>query len=446
VYGGIPGEVADVDLILRRPKHSTGHCAETREPHPARRKPGCKRVFSCGACPLMHLDPAAQLRAKRDILHRELSGQALPLPQTIATAGVEEGYRRTLRVVIGRSPHGRTRIGVQRRDGGELVTIPDCPVTTPALLRTLKGLSFAIHDLDVSPYHDGRGLLRHAVMRQSSVDETVQVTLIATRRARIVDELGRAIQGTVADVSGVLLHINDAPGRRLFVWPDEPGGPRPFRLLSGQPRLAERLGGMRLAIGAGTFFPANPPVAEMMLTDLLADWEDLRERPAVDLYCGVGATTLPLARAHGWAMGVDSVPGVIGDARENASRNKVGATFLEGPVRDLLPEIHQRVAGRGAVVRLDPSRRGVDPEVIEGVRELEPSAVCLVASDPRSLSRDLDGFRAAGFVVRSIRAYDMLPQTPHLDLQAELRPARPPTIQRRGPRRRIARRSAPTES
>ena len=115
------------------------------------------------------------------------------------------------------------------------------------------------------------------------------------------------------------------------------------------------------------------------------------------------------------------------------------AEFQRGAVLDRLPEIGRRVAGRGPVVVVDPARRGLEDNVVEGILALQPAQVAYLSCNPRALATDLQRFVAAGWSIRALRAYDMFPQTAHVELLALLSPPTPPVVTARAPRRKILR-------
>jgi 23S rRNA (uracil1939-C5)-methyltransferase len=302
----------------------------------------------------------------------------------------------------------------------------------------MGAIAHHIIDLDVWPYtiEDGRGLLRYVVLRHSRAHDQVLVTLVSARHAGILDRLARRIMQSIAPAVGVQLHLNDRPTNAIF---DHAEGDAGFRLLGGRPTVEEHLAGQRFALGPGDFFQANPAMAERIVGDVMDALEPMADRPVVDLYCGVGAFTLPLAHRHGRALGIERSPGAVDRAKDNARLNHAPAEFLAGPVGDRLSEAVRRFAGQAPVVVVDPARRGLDPDVAEQLSALRPSALAYISCNPRSLARDLSVLLQEGWVLRSLAAYDMFPQTAQVELFALLEPRSAPSIERRASRRRIVR-------
>jgi 23S rRNA (uracil1939-C5)-methyltransferase len=281
-----------------------------------------------------------------------------------------------------------------------------------------------------------RGVLRHIVLRQSRASGKMILTLVAGRRPKVLNELAERIEAQIPEVDGVHLHLNTEIGNSIFQVTEDGIG---SRCMAGTSTIEEELGGVRLNIGSGDFFQANPSVADLMVRDVVELVSDERDRPIVDLYCGVGAFTLALAKEHGWGIGIDVVASAVRRAQQNAQKNRISAEFVAGPVEERIADIAVRVAGAAPVVVMDPARRGVEPSVIDAVTELKPSRLIYVSCNATTLARDLVGFVAKGWAIEGMKAYDMFPQTAHLELVVDLRPAVRPQPARSGPRRRKVR-------
>jgi 23S rRNA (uracil1939-C5)-methyltransferase len=232
------------------------------------------------------------------------------------------------------------------------------------------------------------------------------------------------------------MHINEVPGNAIFN-ADEYG----IRTtpLVGKRTIEDEIAGVRMQIGAADFFQANPGTAELIVKDVLELTADMRERPVVDLFCGVGTFTLPLATVHPWVGGIEVVHGAVERGRESARSLRLPVEFTVGPVAEKLPELASRLKASAPVVVLDPSRRGLSPEAYDPIEALNPARLLYVSCNPAALARDLRIWIDKGWAVDEIRAYDMFPQTAHLEMLAVLSPPSVPVPTTGGPRRRIVR-------
>jgi 23S rRNA (uracil1939-C5)-methyltransferase len=135
----------------------------------------------------------------------------------------------------------------------------------------------------------------------------------------------------------------------------------------------------------------------------------------LDLYCGAGTLSLPLARAGARVTGIEVLAPAVAEARANAAANGIrGAEFHCAEVEDPSPQDWE--TGAWDAVVLDPPRAGLHPRALRKLRALRPPRIVYVSCNPSTLARDAgvligeDGYRA-----RALRVFDLFPQTPHLE-------------------------------
>ncbi len=442
VWAGIPGEPGHAEKVFEGRHRIAARWVASDHPHEGRREPPCERYDLCGGCPLMHLTPDWQQRARLAILRDALreEGVDVPMPDAIvASPDGAEGYRHTVKLTVGRSDRGNLRVGTYSRNSHRVVTIPGCTVATPALRRVMSQVAHHVIEHDIWPYDPDadRGTLRHIVLRQSRSTGEVLCTIVAGRNSRTLQKFAEDLARTASEVVGIHLHLNSDPGNAIFAR-DEDGVVQTMKL-RGKATIEEDLAGVVLEIGPGDFFQANPAIASRIATDLQDKLAGDRARPVVDLYCGVGGLTLALGRSHGWATGVEVVGGAVLRARENARRNRVQAEFFAGDVGTVLPQLGDRLAGRHPVVVVDPARRGLADGVIDAILDTQPARLAYLSCNPRALARDLAILADQGWTVRELTAYDMFPQTAHVEVLAILDPPSAAPEGRPAPRRKVVR-------
>ncbi|MEZ4240599.1 MAG: 23S rRNA (uracil(1939)-C(5))-methyltransferase RlmD [Myxococcota bacterium] len=441
VWGGIPGEASRVRLGHQGANQAHGEWASSDQPDPHRVEPICEKYRPCGGCPLMHLDADGQDLARRALVRKALDDAGLddvPLaPSTPSPDGLT-GFRYVVKVGFGVSPMtGRARIGAWARHTREIVPIPDCHVAAPILRKTMVSLAHHTLQLGIQPYENGRGVLRSAVLRASRTTGEVLVTLVAARRDKALQDLAEELGRGVSAVVGVWLHLNDGPGNAIFARDDQ--GVVGTLPLAGREWIEERLNDLVYRVGPGDFFQTNPSVAEVLYARTVERLALTEGEALVDLYCGVGGITLLAARQTGFALGVEEIEGAVTRAREAARMNRVPAEFTTGKVVDVLQQIAPRFQGTGPCVVVDPSRRGLEPGVIEAIGGLQPRAIAYVSCNPTAMGRDLAQLRAAGYALDEVDVFDMFPNTSHVECLTIARPEGGAVAQRRAPRRKLAR-------
>jgi 23S rRNA (uracil1939-C5)-methyltransferase len=199
----------------------------------------------------------------------------------------------------------------------------------------------------------------------------------------------------------------------------------PLELPQPQPVHAT-VAGERYAYDADCFFQVNPFVLDGLIAEALRFTPEPgslaapQSRLALDLYCGVGLFTVPLARHFQRVIGVEGQP----RAAEFAARNLASAGLTHARIETASIERWLEGAfrsyGRTPFVLLDPPRSGLPPLGLRALPRLRPACISYVSCDPATLARDLKGLLGAGYTLDSVAAFDMFPQTHHVELVAHL--------------------------
>ena len=165
---------------------------------------------------------------------------------------------------------------------------------------------------------------------------------------------------------------------------------------------------------AETFFQINPSLLGSLIDFALADFEGAR---ALDLYSGVGLFTLPLARRFKSVVAVEANSAAARFARRNL-QGLANSRVITATVTDWF-----RATAVDPVdfVLLDPPRAGAESAVIKGILDVEAPHISYVSCDPATLARDLKKLVAGGYTLQSLNAFDLFPQTHHVETVVHLR-------------------------
>lgn len=204
----------------------------------------------------------------------------------------------------------------------------------------------------------------------------------------------------VGEVGGEVVVVAAADGVRTV----NPDDRRP---------IIERAAGREYDLSVNGFWQVHPRAADLLVEVVLTGLDPQPGERAFDLYCGVGLFAGALVDRGAQVWGVESAR----DAVEYARRNVPGARFTVGRVERVL----NRLPARTDLVVLDPPRAGAGRRVLQQVIQRRPRAVAYVACDPAALGRDIGYARELGWRVDSVRAFDLFPQTHHIECVAILR-------------------------
>ena len=370
----IPGERVRVHVRANKRGYSRATLREVLVPSPHRVVPPCPHFGTCGGCQWQHIDYAAQLAYKQQIIGEQLRRIGkIEDPLVTAALGMTEPWRYRNRAQYSVSPGGR--LGFRAARSHRVVPIETCPLLDPLVEEVC-------HMLDIG----FRGVDRVVIHACGRTDDAIVVFEGST------DEV------PVAEI--------DAPVSCLF---STHGGD--LVVLAGRPYVEEQMAGHLLRVSTGSFFQVNVEQAERMVALLKAHLELSAGDHLVDAYCGVGTLGLPLAGRVAEVIGIESCHSAVEDARHNAE-GLSNVRVIEGRTRDVLPD----VLDCADVVILDPPRQGCHSDVVAALCAAGPARVAYVSCDPATLARDVGLLVHRGdYRLLAVQPIDMFPQTYHIE-------------------------------
>jgi 23S rRNA (uracil1939-C5)-methyltransferase len=181
--------------------------------------------------------------------------------------------------------------------------------------------------------------------------------------------------------------------------------------------LTLKVGEEVYSYNAEAFFQVNQQLLPSLVEFVIGD---ARGETAVDLYCGVGLFTLPLARRFEHVIAVESNPVATRFARRNLQHaGLTNASVETASLSDWMLQTEGRVKTVDYVL-LDPPRAGAESVVIRGILDLQPKRITYVSCDPATLARDLKKLLTGGYAIAEMRGFDMFPQTHHVETVVHL--------------------------
>jgi 23S rRNA (uracil1939-C5)-methyltransferase len=399
VDGSLPGELVRVEPGRRRRSHHQGRLVEVIEAADERVVPPCDRFGVCGGCVLQHLDYRAQVAGKEKSLLDSLERIGRTVPEHLDSAIVGEpwGYRRKARLGVRFVPSkGGVLVGFRERHKSFVTPLDDCLTLRPEAARLLPGLRDLISRLE-----------RPDRLPQVEVAVADNATAIVIRHLERLgdDERGRIESFARQEDIQVYLQAGGVDSVRPL-WPQQP---EPLRY-----RLAGLEAGLQFQ--PTDFIQVNGTVNEALVRRAI-DW--MAPSPAetvLDLFCGIGNFSLPLACRAGRVIGIEGEAGLVAQARANAARNRIGN--IEFRVADLQNYEGCAPAAPASVDALlvDPPRTGAMDVVRDLVPRLNPDRIVYVSCNPATLARDAEILvRRHGYRLSRAAIADMFPHTAHVE-------------------------------
>ncbi|MDR1376803.1 MAG: 23S rRNA (uracil(1939)-C(5))-methyltransferase RlmD, partial [Synergistaceae bacterium] len=408
VEGALPGEVVEAEVARRKKDFSLARVVRVKKPNPRRISPACPVFGACGGCQLQYASYDLQLEIKADIVRDALTrigGFSVmgELPEIECFASPEQwGYRNKASFPV-HKVKGKPTAGFYAAGSHRLVPLTACPVNA-APLNGLFGVvqkELPALELDVYDEREHKGALRHLILRAGLRTGQTLVSLVINGRldARNMKSIA-GLRRSLKDLTTLTLNHNSRPGNVIL-------GSR-TEALKGDGLIEERLDDWTLAYDTSSFFQVNT----LQATRLYRHVKDLAQGSRVlELYSGVGSLTLYLSHL-GAVTAVEEWSPAAALMKSNLERNGVtNVRVLEGKAEDVVSDVG---AGYDLVV-LDPPRAGCERAVLDKILELGPARVVYVSCDPSTLARDAKILRQGGYRLTSVRAFDMFPQTVHVE-------------------------------
>ncbi|MEW5724109.1 MAG: class I SAM-dependent RNA methyltransferase [Thermodesulfobacteriota bacterium] len=396
--GVLPGEEVWAEVGRVKPDLAWAEVLEVARPSPDRREPACPLYGRCGGCRLMHATYQVQPNLKAGPVFESLGrkGEIKPSPWSLF-------YRDRVRLQAARLG-GRLTLGFHAPGSRRLVPVGFCFQLHPRLNLRLPALAeWAGRMSDFENAPTGFNVL------VGRLDEGLAITVELPGPPS--PGLTRTIlEGPAApEPAGILFQVRERPFRTGTRLEDNR---RPTILELDDPPL-------RLRAGPGVFTQVNGSVNEMMVRDAVALAREMKPAAVLDLYAGLGNFALALAPAAGRVVAVEENPVSVEAARRNARENgMVNVVLVRGDAGRALREM----AGRGErfdLVVLDPPRagaKGLGPHLAR----LGAKTILYFSCHPAAMARDLAELRSFGYTPAGLTAYDMFPQTAHLEVAARL--------------------------
>jgi 23S rRNA (uracil1939-C5)-methyltransferase len=397
IDGALPGEVVSFEYLTTRKKFDEGRVVEVQQASPDRVEPGCQHFGLCGGCSLQHMDATAQILAKQQVLLDNLKHIGNVEPQAVLTplTGPVWGYRTKARLgakfVIKKD---RLLVGFREKRNPYVADLSRCEVLHPSVGERFQELIEVIGALEAK-----------ARIPQIEVSVSEDTTALVFRHLDPLCESDLdALKQFAIDQD---IHVYLQPGGPDTIspfWPEQ-------SILSYH--LPEQ--GIEVRFQPTDFTQVNTDINQQMVRRVLEMLTLDQQDRVLDLFCGLGNFTLPMAQLAGIVTGVEGDAGLVARARDNAVLNNIGnVSFHAADLAADAPDVAW-AGGDYNKVLLDPPRCGA-AEVMNTLGNIRPQQIVYVSCHPGSLARDAGTLvNEMGYQLRAAGVMDMFPHTAHVE-------------------------------
>lgn len=404
VQAGVVGDIADVCIVEEAKSFKKGKLSHIVEPSVHRVDSPCPYADICGGCPWSHSAYDFQLQLKRanvlDALirigHMD-KDRANTLLDSCVSLGKPWGYRNKIELAYERQGSS-VHIGMHDMDGRHIVRVDRCALLNTQQTKLTKSVIGALSYLSHS--------------RELGID---RVGIRSSRRTKDLEialwgEPGAFPRAQVAKILQEATHASSIV--RVLT-----KGPKKARKVVGVERLfgkgywTEKLYGEQLLLSAPSFFQVNTKGAEKLIELVLEGLDPQADDVAMDLYCGAGTFTLPLARHSAWVDAVEAYGPAVRDLRRNLDEAQIdNVDPVGGDAGREFPD------SDADIIVVDPPRAGLAASVIEKLSKQRARRIAYVSCDPATLARDLARFKELSvYTPIRITPVDLFPQSFHVE-------------------------------
>ncbi len=390
IENALPQEKAECTVIEDKRQYGRAVAKKWFSKSEQRVEPRCVYYGRCGGCQGQHIPIQMQREAKQTALFKRLSKlQTEPIAFSPMIFGESWGYRRRVRLSLGFNPKTKgIELGFRKKNTQDLISIQSCEVIEPRINNLLPKLTALLHDYSIPKQ------LGHIEL--VAADNGVAMLL--------------RYKGNLAETDRTLL-LDFAKREHLMLFFQSDIG---IEWVYGDVPYYQFVDGTKLYFDIRDFIQVNRTLNEKMVETALA-WLNLQPTDRVlDLFCGMGNFTLPLAKRVKSAVGIEGVFDMVRKAEQNAERNRLNnieffQTDLDQPFVD---QIWAKQSFNK--ILLDPPRSGA-AFALNALCELKAEKILYVSCNPATLVRDAEILRSFGYHIEKSTVIDMFPHTGHLE-------------------------------
>jgi 23S rRNA (uracil1939-C5)-methyltransferase len=397
---GLPGETVRFNYTKTHQQYDEGAAIEViNNPHPDRITPVCPHFTVCGACALQHMSPSFQITHKQTVMLDLLQHMGNVVPDEILPpiTAATEGYRQKARLGVRFVPKkGHPLVGFRETGGRFLTDMSICKILAAHLGDRILALRELISTLSIPD---------KIAQIEVSIDDK-NTLLIIRHLAPLTEEDHQQFQ-QFEEKHPVIFYL-------------QPGNTQTIHRLNSDATLEQqqyRLEKHQIDIlfNAADFIQVNKPINEQLI-DLALELLNLQpDETVLDLFCGLGNFTLPLARHAKTVIGVEGDEAMVARAKKNAAHNHIDNTQFYAC--NLFEDFRTQPWTQQTIdaLLIDPPRSGAQ-NVVAQIDALSPKRIVYVSCNPATFARDLGELvHQQGYRLRKVGVLDMFPHTAHVE-------------------------------
>jgi len=412
VNGSLPNEKVEVRLIEQKNKYARGKLLNINTTSEKRVIAKCRHFSLCGGCDIQHLEYAEQIVFKQNKIIELFSRSGIAnnvleqLPWQSAITSSQWNYRRKARIGVQFDKNAQAIIGFRQKATNQLVAVKSCPVLVEPAENIFPLLQALINQLSIK-----KAIGHIEILCTDSNDQALSRLTLIVRQIRTINEPDRKLWREFSIDNQCDVYLQEESVSELTsksASKAEKSNHLSYRVIDD----------IQINFSYTDFIQINQQVNANMVAQALT-WLALEPTDHVlDLFCGLGNFSLPIAKKVANVIGVEGVQSMVHKATENAKFNNIeNCNFFQADLNSewLSTENQSEWTKKNfSKVLLDPARAGAELAV-EQIIKLGIPTVLYVSCEPTTLARDSQLLLAQGYKIEKIGLVDMFSQTKHVE-------------------------------
>jgi len=408
IEGALPGETVKARFISQHAKFDELVMTEIIEPSPDRVPAPCAHFDVCGGCNLQHMDVVAQINHKQAVLKEQLThfGKLSPVLWMDVMTSQTEGYRSKARLgVFYDKKQQKVLLGFREKSNKVITDVDRCLVLDSRVSGRLLDLKNLVASLS-SPAATSH-------IEVAAGDTTVALLF---RQTSVLDNDDKSKLIEFAKLFTFDLYLQAGVQERgvntvIKLWPAEGMDRLSYSLVYTELKSESELD---LSFHPKDFTQVNRPMNRKMVLKALECLALTSRDRVLDLFCGLGNFTLPIAKFSASVVGVEGSENMVQRAYENAEKNGIdNVSFFASDLQsDFTKQAWATQVFDKALI--DPPRSGA-LEIVKYLAELKINRIVYISCNPATLSRDAGVLIKKGYTLSQVGVLDMFPHTAHVE-------------------------------
>ena len=401
----VPGDEVEVLITEVRKNFSRGKMLQVLKPSTFRVKPVCPAFGECGGCHWQEIDYKKQLEYKKQIVVNAFKKFPAVKINDVVAAKDPFFYRNKTQFP---ADTVQKKLGLFSLRSHFVVDVEYCPLVS-------KDINAIYAEIRKYLLETGFDIptLRHVIIRASATTREAVVTFVLKNEDfKKIHQLSAHLVKKFPEAA-VLYNINREDTNVIM-------GDKHFTY-SKDGRISEKLDKLEYRFASISFFQTNTAQA-LVIFKKIREWcKGSLEKTALDLFCGVGAISLFVAKEFKEVLGVEEMGQAVLDAVANAESNGVkNCEFLNGKSERVLVKLMKQGFKPNTII-LDPPRKGCEQELLNLIPKTGAENIIYLSCDVMTLARDLELLVKHGYEIEEVMPVDMFPVTYHIETLVKLK-------------------------